>query len=244
MTTSERIVRVSEPSYIGFRLAVLLFGVLLGAQCVWLLLAELSRTGIDSLPRNPTAAAAAATQRDPALWAARIGGIRGDLWAQSAFTYADLLFDQTSAATPNANLTSTAAEARGSIDHALNNAPHQASVWLLLAGIALRHQLPDANATEALKMTFYTAPSEQTLMPLRLQIATRADRFDDIQIREFISRELRLLLRQNQKDAIANAYKTASSAGRRLIEQTIADSDPSFANTLVTGSVPNPSFRN
>jgi hypothetical protein len=242
--TSERVVRVSEPSYIGFRLAVLLFGVLLGAQCVWLLLAELSRTGIDSLPRNPTAATAAATQRDPALWAARIGGIRGDLWAQSAFTYADLLFDQSNAVPTNASLTSTAADARGSIDHALNNAPHQSSVWLLLAGIALRHQLPDANATEALKMAYYTAPSEQTLMPLRLQIATRADRFDDIQIREFISRELRLLLRQNQKDAIANAYKTASSAGRRLIEQTIADSDPSFANTLVTGSVPNPSFRN
>jgi hypothetical protein len=244
VTTSERIVRVSEPSYIGFRLAVLLFGVLLGAQCVWLLLAELSRTGIDSLPRNPTTATAAATQRDPALWAARIGGIRGDLWAQSAFTYADLLFDQSSAAPTNANLASTAAEARGSIDHALNNAPHQSSVWLLFAGIALRHQLPNANATEALKMAYYTAPSEQTLMPLRLQIATRADRFDDIQIREFISRELRLLLRQNQRTAIADAYNTASSAGRRLIEQTVADSDPAFANSLVTGSTLKPSLRN
>jgi hypothetical protein len=86
-------------------------------------------------------------------------------------------------------------------------------------------------------MAYYTAPSDKTLMPLRLQIATRADRFDDIQIREFISRELRLLLQQNQKAAIGNAYNTASSAGRRLIEQTVADTDPAFANTLVTGSV-------
>jgi hypothetical protein len=241
---SDRIVRVSEPSYIGFRLAVLLFAGLLGVQCVWLLLGELSRPGIDNLPTNPAAATAAAKQRDAALWAARIGAIRGDLWAQSAFTHADLLFDQNSAATSNATLTSTAEDARGSIDHALNNAPHQSSVWLLLAGIAVRHQLPDANATEALKMAYYTAPSEQSLMPLRLQIGTRAERFDDIQIPEFISRDLRLLLRRNQKAAITDAYKTASSAGRRLIEQTVADSDPSFANTLVTGSIPNPSFRN
>ena len=243
--TSDRIVRVSEPSYIGFRLTVLLFAAFLGALCVWLLLGELSRTGIDALPTDPSAASTAAKQREAALWAARIGAIRGDLWAQSAFTYADLLFDPSnSAASSNTNLTSTAADARGSIDHALNNAPHQSSVWLLLAGIALRHPLPGTNATEALKMAYYTAPSEQGLMPLRLQIATRADRFDDIQIREFITRELRLLLRQNQKAAITDAYKTASSAGRRLIEQTVADSDPTFANTLVTGSIPKPALRN
>jgi hypothetical protein len=235
--TSERIVRVSEPSHLAFRLAVLLFAVLLGAQCVWLLLAELSRTDIDSLPTTPTTANAAAAQRDAALWAARLGVIRGDLWAYSAFTYADLLFDPSSAAVGNPTPTNTAAEAHRSIDHALASAPHQSSVWLLFAGIALRYRLPNANPTEALKMAYYTAPSDQTLMPLRLQIATRADRFDDIQIREFITRELRLLLQQNQKAAIGNAYSTASSAGRRLIEQTVADSDPAFANTLVTGSV-------
>ena len=37
-------------------------------------------------------AAAAAEQRDAASWAAAIGAIRGDLWAESAFTYADLLW--------------------------------------------------------------------------------------------------------------------------------------------------------
>ena len=242
--TSERIAPVREPSYIAFRLAVLLFAVLIGAQCVWLLLAELSRPGIDSLPTNPTTASTAATQRDAALWAARIGAIRGDLWAQSAFTYADLLVGQSSAATSNPNVTSISADAHDSIDHALNNAPHQSSVWLLLAGIALRYGLPGANAAEALKMAYYTGPNEQTLMPLRLQIATRADRFDDIQIREFISRELRLLLRQNQKATIADAYNTASSAGRRLIEQTVAETDPAFANTLVTRPTPKQSFPN
>ena len=88
---SERTVRVSEPSYSAFRLTVLLFAVLLGAQCVWLLLAELSKAGIDTLPTNVASASTAAKQRDTALWAARIGTIRGDLWADSAFTHADLL---------------------------------------------------------------------------------------------------------------------------------------------------------
>src|SRR5579883_3672012 len=76
----------------GFRLLVLLFAGLLGAQSVWLLLAELSRADVKRLPTRPSAAAAAARQRSSALWAATFGGIRGQLWAEAAFTYADLAF--------------------------------------------------------------------------------------------------------------------------------------------------------
>jgi hypothetical protein len=234
---SERIARISEPSYVAFRLTVLLFAALLGAQCVWLLLAELSKSGIDALPTNPTAATAAAKQRDTALWAATIGAIRGDLWAQSAFTYADLLFGQ-GVASPNPTLISTAADARRSVDHALNNAPHQSSVWLLLAGLSLRVPSVGVDALEALKMSYYTGPSEQNLIPLRLRIATRADRFDDVQMREFASRELRVLLNEKQSSAIVEAYNIASPSGKRYIEQTVRDVDPSFLNTLLQAGSP------
>ena len=71
---------MSERSYFGFRLAILLFALLLGVQCVWLLLAEFSRPGIYRLPADAAAAAAARSERINARRAAVIGVIRGDLW--------------------------------------------------------------------------------------------------------------------------------------------------------------------
>ena len=80
-----------EPSHLRFRLITLLFAVLLSAQSIWLVAAELSRSDIDELPTNANSADAAAAQRDAATRAAEIGVIRGDLWAQSAFTFASLV---------------------------------------------------------------------------------------------------------------------------------------------------------
>src|SRR5690348_6195988 len=127
--------RIAEPRHLQFRLAMLLFAVLIGAYCVWLQLAEFSPAGIDSLPSDAKTAAAASMERDAALWAASVGAFRGDLWAESAFTYADLLFNPM---TTDADATTAAAGARYSIDQALNNAPHRSGVWLLLAGLNLR----------------------------------------------------------------------------------------------------------
>ena len=240
---SDRAARMPEPSHVVFRLTTLLFAVLLGAQCVWLLLAEFSRPGIDALPADATTAIAAAKQRDAALWAASIGVIRGDLWAESAFTYADLVFDETGLQ-PNPDVARAVVRARFSLDHALSDAPHQSGTWLLLADLALRYPSPGLDAIEALKMSYYTGPSEQNLIPLRLRAATLADRFNDVEMRAFISRELRFLLKQKQNSAIAEAYNIASPAGKRFIEQTVADIDPSFLNTLPAGSVQQQSLPN
>ena len=75
-----------------FRLGVMVCAALLGAQCIWLLLPELVRPKIDLLPTDATAASAAAKHYDAALWAASVARLRGDLWADAAFTQADLLW--------------------------------------------------------------------------------------------------------------------------------------------------------
>ena len=157
--------------------------------------------------------------------AAMIGAIRGDLWAESAFTYADLMWGD---AGGDAKL----AQARSSLDHALADAPHQSSAWLMLAGLASRYQLPGIDAKEAVKMSYYTGPSELELMPLRLWIAARSDAFSDIELRDSISREVRLLITHQQKSAIIAAYNAAQSAGRQFIEQTIREIDPSAVESL------------
>jgi hypothetical protein len=73
------------------RVLMLLLASALGGLSIWMLLSELPRSGIQRLLINSDAAAIAATARARAAWAAAFGGVRGDLWAESAFTYATLL---------------------------------------------------------------------------------------------------------------------------------------------------------
>jgi hypothetical protein len=217
-----------------FRLTALLFAILLGVQCLWLVLAELVRPSVRQLPIDLASAAAAATQRDAASRAASIGAIRSDLWAEAAFTYADLLWGETNEAIANANPASTLPRVRATLTRALNDGPHQSSAWLLLAGLSLRFPSLGFDVLETLKMSYYTGPSEHALVPLRLRIAAQLDGSKDIEMRQFISRDLRMLLARNQKSAIAEAYNVASPSGKRFIESTIKDIDPMALDALQT----------
>jgi hypothetical protein len=216
---------MNEPSHLAFRLATSLFAILLGVQCVWLLLAEFFRSDIYRLPTDAATAAAARNERINAGRAAMIGAVRGDLWAESAFTYADLMLGDGREGTD-------LVQARSSINYALTDAPHQSSVWLLLAGLASRYRLPNVDVKEVVRMSYYTGPSELELMPLRLWIAVHSDAFTDIELGDSISREVRLLFAHQQKSAIVAAHNAASSMGRQFIEQTIRKIDPSAAESL------------
>jgi hypothetical protein len=227
---SDRIEAVGEPSHFGFRIATLPFALLLGVQCAWLLLAELSRPGVDQLPTDAASAAAAAKQRDAAIWAASIGAFRGDLWAESAFTYANLIFDPDAAGLPNG--VRTLARVRASLDHALDDSPTQSEAWLLRAELALRYPASGIDGIQALKMSYYTGPSEARLIPLRLSTAVRANKFNDIEMSQLVGRDLRLLLARKQNAVIVQAYNAASVDGKDFIEQSIGDLDPSLLNTL------------
>ena len=212
--------------HIAFRLTTLFIAVLLLIQCVWLLLAEFSRPGIDRLPTDVSAADIAAQKRDAAIWAASIGVIRGDLWADSAFTYTNLILDERRDSW-TADITPTLGRARAISERAVDLAPTQFGAWLVLAGLAARYPSPGFTATEALKMSYYTGPSEPDLVPLRLRIATYSDVLTDIELRQFATRDLRLLLARHEKSAIAVAYNAASPPGKRFIEQTVGEIDPS-----------------
>jgi hypothetical protein len=209
-----------------------LFAILLSVQCVWLLLAELSRPGIDALPTDTSTAAAASKQSIPALWAASIGAIRGDLWAEAAFTYTSLILgDQ--GRSGSAGTSEDLARARASVDHALDDAPHLSDAWLFLAGLAVRNPSLGVKATEALKMSYYTGPSELDLIPLRFRIAAQAGGFGDVEMNRFASRDLQVLLTQKQNSAIEAAYNAAPPAGKQFIEKALGDADPAALQKLM-----------
>jgi len=234
MTMLDREAGIDGSPHIVFRLTTLLFAILLAAQCLWLMLAELARPSISQLPSDMASAAAAAKQRDAASRAASIGGIRSDLWAAAAFTYADLLWGEKNEAIANANAASTLLRGRATLTRALNDGPHQSRVWLLLAGLSLRFASLGFDGLETLKMSYYTGPSEQALLPLRLRTAVQLDGSKDVEMRQFISRDLRMLLAQKQKSAIAEAYNVASPSGKGFIESAIKDINPTALDSLQT----------
>ena len=233
---------MNAPSRIAFRLATTAFAILLCLQCVWLLLAAISRPGIARWSTNAPAATAAAHQRNAAAWAASIGAFRGDLWAESTFTYADLLVGE-NAGSDNADVTQKLARARVNLEHSLNYAPAQPDVWLFRAGLALRYPLLGFDAPEALKMSYYTGPSEQDLIPARLLIAARMDTLNDTELSLLVNRDLRSLLARKRYPAVIEAYDAASSSGKHFIEEAARELDPSAFKTLrahaQTHSLPN-----
>jgi hypothetical protein len=225
--------RAEAPLSGVLRLPALLCAGLFAAQCVWLVLTELVRPTIDQLPTDKATATAAAQKRDAAWLAASIGAVRGDLWAQSAYTYSNLLWSEIRAE-PNSSATAAFKRASESLDRALTNGPQQSGAWLLLAGLRQQFESAGTASADALKMAYYTGPSEHSLIPLRLRIAVRLDKFDDFEIRQFVSRDLRLLLAQKQRSTITQAYRVASPAGRNFMEQAIKDIDPSALSLLRT----------
>src|ERR1700722_19066944 len=115
----------SALSHIAYRRTCVVFGAILGLQSIWLLLAQFTRPGIDHLPTTVESAAVAAIHRNDANWAAAIGVVRGDLWSESAYTYADLLWADPST---NAATTVTLDQAHARLEKAIDYAPHQSSV--------------------------------------------------------------------------------------------------------------------
>jgi hypothetical protein len=222
---------MNRTSYSGVRFGAFVFALLLAIQCLWLVAAELIRPDINQLPTDVIAANSAANRRLSANVAAFIGGIRGDLWAQSAYTYAYLLWPETG---KNPRDREAADRARIALDRALRWGPTQSGAWLLLAGLSQGFQLAGVAPVEALKMSYYTGPTELALLPLRLRLAVQADKFDDFEIRQFVGRDLRLLLAQDRKSALAEAYRAASPAGKILMEQALKDIDSSALSALHT----------
>jgi len=198
--------------------------VLLAAQCVWLLLPELTRPHLDQLPLDKTSAASAADYGAAAERAASLGVVRGDLWAESAFTEANLLW--TDSTDTNSSTIQAVAYTRTRLDRALTDGPHQSGAWLFLADLALRFPSTQLAPSEPLKMSYYTGASDRRLMLLRLRITALLAKFNDVEIRQFVSRDLRLLLNSKQITEIAGTYAVASPAAKSYIEQTIQDLDP------------------
>jgi len=103
------------------------------------------------------------------------------------------------------------------------------------AGIALSVvETPDP--AEALRMSYYTGPSEMPLIPLRLTVAVHLDELGDSELQQFAQRDLRVLIAHQEKPAVVQAYQSATPAGKHFIEQALGETDPAFVDSLRLGA--------
>jgi hypothetical protein len=206
---------------------------LLCAQAIWILAAERQPSHRIGLPTDEKTAASAFANRDGIWQAASLAGVRGDLWAESAFIYAgrlwvDQAMDLNAGDKPDA-------ETLYALTQALRYSPHRGDVWLMFAALADRYKWAGYQPGALLKMSYYTAPNELSWLPLRLIIALRAKGvLDDAELQDMVRRDINLALIRTSdlKSGLASAYGSASPAGRAFAQRVIAEIDQGFLSGM------------
>jgi hypothetical protein len=222
-------------SFFWLRTSLSILAGVLGVAAIWTLGADMLSPRLPYFPADAKEAAIFSDARGFAVGAANIGRIRGDLWTAAAVAEAaPLLFAEHTGADNKDALQ----QARDTASRAAYLSPHDSRNWLLLADLDSRLEQSSPKATEALKLSYYTAPNEFALAPLRLAVAARVSQDEELQ--GLVQSEIQriLLKRPNLKPAIASAYRSAIPASRAIFEATLKDADPAFLATLA--STPNP----
>jgi hypothetical protein len=215
---------------VQFRNILMVFAITLGVAGAWTLICELARAPRIGFPVDQNYQAAA-DQRWRAALAARVGAVRGDLWAELFFSFANSILIRSG---PDFRAVETLNEASPAARRALIYAPFQSEVWLLLAEMARDYELQTPSAATALAMSYYTAPYNQALTPLRLSMATRGTAVRDAELRQLVEQDLQTILanKPNLRPAVIAAYATASAEGKHLIESVVQQADPAFLMQL------------
>jgi hypothetical protein len=225
-------VAAALPQTSALRIGLLAFGGVLALGGAWFLLCSLLLPQAVTLPLDRASAAAAATHRASALWAARLGAIRGDLFAQAAYSDASLLWLDRARGLDAASAAQVKT-ARANAETALALAPLNGAAWLFLA------ELPRASGRAGdglipLQMSYFTAPNDPALARPRIERALASGVPIDKDLQEFMKGDLREILanQPRQKPAILAAYKTAAPQNQAIFEGLAADVDRDFSRAL------------
>lgn len=222
----------STPS-MKLRSGLLALGIVLGLSGVWLLLPELLSPESPALPFDRNGAEAASAQRGRAKMAAYIGAIRGDLWANAAFTGAHFIWTDR---LTNLDRTSSQqlAQARSNAETALSLAPVNGTAWLFLAKLPDSSPGAESRAGTFLEMSYFTAPSAPELAPWRLERAATSSALADKDIQAFVKSDLRKILnrRPELQQAVIAIYRNAWPQNQPIFESLVADVDPAMAQLL------------
>ena len=218
------------------RVALTLFAVFLSAQAAWILLAERHRLNHIRLPVDGKTATIALAEQDKIKQAASLAVVRGDLWAESAFTYGSQLWIDRAMELDAGDQFNK--EALTSLTRALRYSPHRGDVWLMFAALVNKYKWSGYQPSLLLKMSYYTAPNELALLPLRLDVSLHAKgAIDDAELKDMVRRDISVILTRAPalKPALVAAYGSALPQGKVFAERVISEIDPGYLGVVRAG---------
>jgi len=227
----------STPTQTWFRSGLLAFSIVLASLSAWIIVPEYYRPSRVQLlaDRQTSLSRGDPADQQNARRAALVARVRGDLWAESAFTHSDLLWKEPVAVQENSGGASN--DTRMDLENAIRYAPHRGDAWLMLAAMADRYHWQGLQPAALLKMSYYTAPNDLALFPLRLQASLQPNNLKDPEIQDLTRRDIRLIVTKipSLKPALIAAYKTAPPASKTTVERLIAEIDPTYLAAMRAG---------
>src|SRR2546423_8032147 len=126
-----------------------MFAVTLATAGAWILISEFARPSRIGFPVHHNDSDA--DQRAKASRAAHLGLVRGDLWAELFFSFANSILGQS-----GRDFGPTVNEALPAAQSALAYAPYRTEVWLLLADNGEKYALPNHQSGARLFKYYYS----------------------------------------------------------------------------------------
>jgi hypothetical protein len=221
------------PAPVRVRRALFALSVIAGLCGTWMLVPALLAPLPNGLPLNRDLADAAFSRRPRAVLAAQIAAIRGDLWAEAAFTGARFMWKDPEHR-PDEATSSELNAVKANAETALKFAPANAAAWLLLS--MLTQDTPDGGGQVSiiLEMSYFTAPNDLSLGPLRLMRAATSNALANKDIQYFVKNDIKGMFGRGteyQQDILA-AYRAAWPQNQPLLAALVAEIDPAVASLL------------
>jgi hypothetical protein len=214
----------------NFRIALVAMSLAVGVYSLASVLAEIATPARPAFPSDSSKITLPAAGETP-NWPNAISPFRSDLEGNYSLTVA-LHTLQSREDKPGQSEVNARAEA--TVKQALSIIPYNSELWLALALLQARRDPHDPILTEALKMSYFVAPNDPQLMPVRLDTATLFDALSDPDLKELVLGDLRLMLtrKTDLKTAVVSAYRRASSLGKKFLEESVQSIDPTFVPVL------------
>lgn len=131
---------------------------------------------------------------------------------------------------------------------ALHYSPLRGDLWLMLAAISKEQRSTGYDLVALLKLSYYTAPNDLALLPLRLTVALSIDSaVGEPELRELIKRDVKIAFANQPalRPALIAAYQSASADGKTFADNLISELDPAYLQSMHAGirvPVPGPEF--
>jgi len=216
----------------NFRVVLVVFALLVGTYALASIVAETLSAGRPAFPSDPGKILSPAAEEQPG-WLGAVSPFWSDLEADHALILA-LQALASGKQRPANEAQAENAGAQAAVKQTLSTAPYDSELWLALALLRAQRSPRDPAVTEALKMSYFVAPNDPQLMPVRLDTATLFDALSDPDLKELVRGDLRLMLTRQAdlKVAVVAAYRRASNLGKTFLEEAVRSIDPAFIPLL------------